>query len=262
MGAQSPMLTELGNFGVFVLTAALVLGFTAGVVKGMTGFAMPMILVSGLGSMLSPELALAGMIIPTLVANLLQALRQGVQAAASSLKDHGLYLAIMLTILVLSSQLVLLIPAHLLFLILGVTVTSFAVLYLAGWQPRIAPKDRRKAEVGVGTVAGFLGGLTGTWGPPTVLYLTALNVPKIEHVRVQGVIYGLGAIMLTLAHLQSGLLKGPGLALSFAILPLALVGMALGLKAQSRMDQDRFRLVILVVLAVAGANLIRRGITG
>lgn len=256
------MFLELGSLGTTALALALALGFLAGLVKGMTGFALPMVLVSGLGSFLAPELALAGMIIPALVTNGWQAFRQGAQAAVSSAGKHWRYLVIMLLFLVLSSQVVLRIPANLLFLILGLTVTLFTSLQLAGWQPQVAPDNRLKAELGVGTLAGILGGLTGTWGPPTVLYLTALNVPKVEHVRIQGVVYGLGAVMLTLAHLRSGVLSGPGLGLSIAILPVALAGMAAGMMIQDRLDQKRFRAVVLVVLAVAGLNLIRRGLWG
>ena len=256
------MLADLGTFGATTLTIALALGFLAGLVKGMTGFALPMVLVSGLGSFLAPELALAGMIIPALVTNVWQAFRQGGRAAMTSARRHWRYLALMLMFLVMSSQIVLSIPANALFLILGLTVTLFTSLQLAGWQPRIASDNRRKTELGVGTLAGILGGLTGTWGPPTVLYLTALNVPKVEHVRVQGVVYGSGAVMLTLAHLRSGVLSGPGLGLSLAILPIALAGMAAGMMIQDRLDQKRFRALVLIVLAVAGLNLIRRGLTG
>lgn len=256
------MLADLGTFGTFVLGAALTLGFFAGLAKGMTGFALPMVLVSGLGSFLAPELTLAGMILPALITNLWQAFRQGGRAAMTSAQKHWRYVAMVLVFIAISSQLVLLIPSSLLYLILGVTVTVFTSLQLAGWQPAITPKNRGSAELGVGTLAGILGGLTGTWGPPTVLYLTALNTPKTEHVRVQGVVYGSGAVALTLAHLQSGVLSGPGLALSVALIPPALLGMCVGFAIQDRMDQNRFRLIVLIVLAAAGLNLIRRGVFG
>ena len=69
--------------GVFVLTCAVAL--LAGLVKGVVGFAMPTILISGLSSFVSPELALAGLILPTLLSNGWQALRQGVHAAWRSI---------------------------------------------------------------------------------------------------------------------------------------------------------------------------------
>ena len=48
----------------FVL--AFVVALVAGTIKGLVGFAMPMIMVSGLSSIMAPDLALAGLILPTL----------------------------------------------------------------------------------------------------------------------------------------------------------------------------------------------------
>lgn len=244
------------------LVAAILLSGLAGMVKGMTGFAMPMILVSGLGSFLSPELALAGMILPTLVTNLWQALRQGFAAAIQSARNHLRFLITSLIFIAISAQLVTRIPSNLLFLVLGLTVSFFASLQLAGWRPIVGAQNRRAAELGGGMFAGTLGGLAGVWGPPTVLYLTALDTPKTEHVRIQGVVYGTGAVVLTLAHLRSGILSGSGLELSGVLIIPALVGLFAGFVVQDRLDQDRFRGIILAVLIVAGLNLVRRALLG
>ncbi len=58
----------------------------------MVGFAMPMILISGLSSVMAPELALAGLIVPTLVTNGMQSLRQGVGAAKASIRKFHVFL--------------------------------------------------------------------------------------------------------------------------------------------------------------------------
>lgn len=248
------------EISLLFLFAAMALALFAGLVKGVTGFAMPMILISGMGSFLAPEIALAGLILPTLVTNIWQAVRQGLSAAWGSVCLHWRYLAVVLICLAISAQFVTSIPAATLFLILGAPVTLFAVLQLVGWRPQIDPERKRAAELGVGAFAGTLGGLSGVWGPPTVLYLTAMNVPKVEHVRVQGVVYGAGSIALALAHLNSGILDADGLKFSGLLILPAVVGMAIGFAIQDRLDQERFRWVILLVLAVAGLNLIRRGL--
>ena len=250
------------ELSLLVFAAAAGVAFFAGLVKGITGFAMPMIMISGIGSFLPPEIALAGLILPTLVANAWQGLRQGLAAAFSSARKHWLYLLMVLICLLISAQFVTVIPTSMLFLILGVPVTTFALLQLLGWRPQIATQKRRVAEVGVGALAGSLGGLSGVWGPPTVLYLTALNTPKVEHVRVQGVLYSTGAIMLALAHLRSGILDDEGLIFSVALVLPAMLGVIAGFAIQDRLDQNRFRWAVLVVLAIAGLNLVRRGLAG
>ncbi len=232
----------------------------AGIVKGATGFAMPMIMISGLGTFLAPDLALAGLILPTVATNLLQALRGGIAATLAAMRDHWIYLAIVLTLIALSAQLVQLFSDRVLFLLLGVPVTFFATLQLIGWRPKILPGMRRRVEVAVAVVAGFLGGLSGIWGPPTVMYLTALETPKKAQVAVQGVVYGSGAVVLLIAHVQSGLFNLDSGRFSAILLVPALIGLAIGFRIQDSLDQDRFRKITLVVLTIAGLNLIRRGL--
>jgi hypothetical protein len=141
-------------------------------------------------------------------------------------------------------------------------VTLFAFIQLVGLRLSLSGGRRRVAEVGFALIAGFAGGLSGIWGPPTVLYLTALDTPKVEQMRVQGVVYGFGAVMLTLAHLNSGLLDARTAPFSALLLVPAMLGLALGVFVQDRLDQARFRRFTLVVLAVAGLNLVRRGAFG
>ncbi len=245
-----------------MMAIALLLAFLAGLTKGVTGFALPMVLLSGLGTFLSAELALAGLILPALVTNLWQAARQGMSAAVASSRRHWRFVCVALVSLAMTAQLVTRMPTNVLFLVLGVPVTVFAILQLIGWRPRVDPDRRRKAEFGFGALAGATGGLSGIWGPPTVMYLTSMNTPKHEHVRVQGVVYATGAIGLLLSHLNTGILDARGLALSAALVVPACIGLGVGFAVLDRLDQDRFRWAILIVLVFAGLNLIRRGLVG
>lgn len=253
-------LTIFSVIGPGELAFIVGLAVFAGWIKGSVGFAMPMILLSGLGSVLAPEIAIAGLILPTLFTNLWQALRQGVRAAWSSVRLYWRFLLPLMGMIVIAAQFVTGLSESALFLVLGIPVTLFATIQLAGWRPRIAASWRRASEVGVGFVAGTIGGLCGVWGPPTVLYLTALETPKVEQMRVQGVIYGVGAVVLTGAHIRSGVLNTETVPLSMLLLAPALLGMALGFAFQDRIDQALFRRLTLLVLVVAGLNLIRRGL--
>jgi len=246
-------------FGISPLffAAALVVTLAAGFVKGAVGFAMPMIMISGMGSFLPPETALAALIVPTVVANTWQALRQGVVSALQSVQRVWRFLLVGLVFLVGSAQLFTVLPADLLFLFIGAPIVAFSIAQLLGWRPKFGG---RFAEVVLAAIAGFSGGLSGVWGPPTVAYLTATNTPKTEHIRVQGVIYGLGAMALLFAHIQSGVVRAETVPLSFAMLVPSVIGMWVGLKVHDRMPQERFRKATLAVLAVAGLNLIWRGL--
>ncbi|WP_037311082.1 sulfite exporter TauE/SafE family protein [Ruegeria halocynthiae] len=243
------------------LLLAFGVAFIAGCVKGMVGFAMPMVLVSGLSMFLPPDLAIAGLILPTLVTNGIQALREGVPAAVSSIRQFRTFLIVGLVFLLMGAQVVSLVPASTFLLMIGIPVSFFALIQVLGAQLTLnAPSVR--IEAFIGAIAGFVGGMSGIWGPPTVAYLTALNTPKAVQMRVQGVIYGLGAVALLLAHLGSGILRAETAPFSVVLIAPALAGMWIGYQLQSRIDQVLFRKVTLLVLLIAGLNLLRRGLVG
>ncbi len=246
--------------GLLVFCCAVAL--LAGVVKGLVGFAMPMILISGLGTVMGADLALAGLILPTLVTNGAQALRQGPGAALASVRRFRLFLGAGLVCLLISAQLFRLLDPSVLLLLIGGPITLFAALQLAGWHLTLPGGPGRGAELGIGAFAGFIGGLSGVWGPPTVAYLTALGTEKTEQMRVQGVIYGLGAVALLFAHIGSGVLNAQSVWFSLSLIPAAGLGMWLGGRMQDRIDQRAFRRATLAVLLIAGLNLVRRGLMG
>ncbi|MCW8842686.1 MAG: sulfite exporter TauE/SafE family protein, partial [Rhodobacteraceae bacterium] len=122
----------INDMSGFVFGLACVIALGAGVVKGMVGFAMPMILISGLSSVMAPELALAGLIVPTLVTNGIQSLRQGVGAAKASIRKFHVFLLAGLVTLVFSAQFVRVLPGDVMLLMIGLPVSGFVLLQLAG----------------------------------------------------------------------------------------------------------------------------------
>ncbi|MGB7244915.1 MAG: sulfite exporter TauE/SafE family protein [Sulfitobacter sp.] len=241
--------------------AACLVAVAAGLVKGVVGFGMPTVIISGLTTFLAPDVALAGLILPTLATNGMQALRQGPVAALKSIRRFSVFLIVGGVTLVVAAQFVLVLPQKIMLLMIGLPVIGFAVHQLSGRAFRLSVKSA-KTEALFGGFAGVIGGLSGIWGPPTVAYLTALGTEKHEQMRVQGVIYGLGAVALFGAHLTSGVLRAETLPLSIALVPSGVLGMWIGTRILDRIDQKIFGRVTLIVLMVAGANLVRRALMG
>jgi uncharacterized membrane protein YfcA len=244
------------------LLLAFLVTLTGGFVKGALGFAMPLVMISGMGIFLDPQIIVAGIVVPILLTNILQVVRGGLALAVDGFKEHFLFVLTACVMILLAAQLLPLIPEDTMFVALGLPVVVLCFVQLIGWRPTIDSARRRPFTIVAGFIAGTFGGLTGTWGPPTVLYLLALDTPKARQLSVQGVIFGLGSCMLLLGHLMSGVLRAETLPFSLAMVVPALIGMYLGFWAGDKLDQARFRRVTLVVLAVAGANLIRRGLMG
>ena len=243
-------------------TLAAFVALLAGTIKGAIGFALPLVMISGLSTFLEPRLALAGLLIPVLATNAMQVLRQGLAPAVAAARHHWRYILMVVIAILVAAQFVRHLGPRAFSLVLGIPVVVLSLIQLSGVRVRIPPRWRDAAEWGVGVVSGLLGGLAGTWGPTTVLYLLAIDTPKARQMVVQGVIYGVGSVALVLGHLHSGLLNAQTAPYSALLLIPAAAGMGIGFALQDRMDAERFKRVTLIVLVVAGANMIRRGVMG
>lgn len=240
--------------------AAMLVTLIAGFVKGAVGFAMPLVMISAFSAFLPPQYALAGLILPTLTTNIHQALRGGVQPALHSAWDFRRFIIGTVLFMAISAQFAESIPPLVFLLMLGVPITIFAGLQLAGLPLALRLEHRTRAEWVLGAIAGLYGGVSGIWGPPLLIYLLSVGTQKAENVRVQGVIFLVGASALFVAHLQTGLLHGDTLAFSAALVAPAFAGMLVGFRLQDNLDQDRFRWWTQVLLVLTGLNLIRQAV--
>ena len=135
------------QFDPLTLMLAVTVALGAGVVKGMVGFAMPMIMISVLGGFLRPDVALAALIfgkwrpfpaffaclmfglldaisirlqgveikgIGEIPVQLVQALRQGPRAAWQSIVRFRVFLLCGLVMMLLSAQMVAVVPQRIL----------------------------------------------------------------------------------------------------------------------------------------------------
>ncbi len=230
----------------------------AGFVKGALGFAMPMIMMSAFGSIMPATVALAAMILPTLITNVQQSFRDGRGAALASVRKFRLHIGMVAVFICVSAGFATLLPQWLMYGLLGLPITGFALWQLSGRPLVLHLHHRRRAEAFSGVIGGLYGGISGIWGPPLIVYLLSIGTEKREQVRVQGVVFLIGAVVLTVAHLVSGLLNPQTLPLSALLCVPAMAGMQAGFALQDRLDVGQFRRWTLVLLILTGLNLVRR----
>jgi uncharacterized membrane protein YfcA len=249
-------------FGPGALAGAVAALAAGGFTKGVVGFALPLIALSLMGSFLPYQVAVALLIVPTLVSNLSQSLRNGMAAAWGSLREFWRLIVVLVVTIALAAQLVVVLPDAVLFGMLGLAITAFGLSQIAGWRMSFPSHHRRLVESGVALVAGFFGGISGVWGPPIVMYLLSTDVPKVEMVRVQSLCFLFGSVVLLAAHLRSGVLGPVTLPASIWLALPCMAAMLVGYRVQDRLDQDLFRKATLWVLVLAGLNLLRRAAMG
>lgn len=250
----------LDTVGWGPLLAAFVIMTLAGVIKGAVGFALPLIAVGGIGSVMSARMAITAVILPILITNLLQATRGGLGGARDCLRRFGRLFVMMGAVIALVAQIAVHLPDWVLFVTLGTGVTVFSVLQLSRWRPVVQPHQVFAVEILIALLCGLFGGLAGVWGPPLVLYFLALNLPRAVQIQTLGLAFLIGSVVLSAAHLHSGMLNAQTLPFSAMMVLPALLGMWAGQWFGRGLDPEKFRRMTLWVLVFAGLNLLRRGV--
>ena len=240
------------------LAGLALLSLFAGLIKGLTGFAFPMIMFSGMSLMFDPADAVACLVFPLLAVNLIQALQFGFRAAVRETRANLLLAAALCVCIALAAPLVTILSPSALFAVLGPTITLVALVQLVGWRLTLPPRLHQTGAVATGVAAGICGGFAGVWAPLIVLYLLALEIEKQRQILIQGVIYTAGSLVLIGAHFRTGVVSPETLGLSAALIVPSLLGLGAGTWLLGKFDRRRFTTITLIVLIAAGLNLIWR----
>ena len=110
----------------------------------------------------------------------------------------------------------------------------------------------------VGLAAGILGGLFGTGGPPVILYYQALGVSKAVFRGSLMAIFFLVAVIRLPCYAAGGLLTGPRLLSTAAVLPAVLLGALVGSRIHVTLAEVTFRRLVSVLLVAVGVVLLLR----
>ena len=250
----------ISEINIFQLLVLIFVPFFGGFIKGVTGFGFPMILISGLGVILNPEVAVSFLIFPLLVVNAFQMFQFDIDRILKAVIRYHRITITLCVCLYLSSPLVLILSKSILFLVLGFPITVIALLQLWGWKPILPDNYRKPGEFIAGIIAGFAGGFAGVWAPLIVTYLLSLDISKRENILAQGVIYSAGSIILIAAHLNTEILNYQTIPVSLILIVPSVLGLFFGIKVQNRLNSDRFRQFVQFILVLAGVNLIVRGL--
>ncbi|HEX2018167.1 MAG TPA: sulfite exporter TauE/SafE family protein [Aurantimonas sp.] len=241
--------------GTLVLLAGIF--FLGGIVKGALGFGLPLSTMSILPFLIPVEFALAvnALVLPfTNIAQFVQAgrMRETIHRFQPILAGVAVGVPIGAAVVSLVSDKVLLIS-------LGTFVLLFVGLTVAKPALAIAAPAERGLGLGVGLAGGIVGALTAANGPLFVMYLIGLKVDRKLFVSALSLLFIVSGVLISGTFLIAGIIDGERLLVTALVIPASFVGMAAGNALAERIAAEKFRLLVLLVLAVLAVNLILAG---
>lgn len=248
---------DLTLLSILAIAGGLAAG---GVVKGVIGMGLPLVAVPIMTLFVPVPVAVSVMSFPIIVANLWQGWqgglwRQVVRRAWPLLAAQPFGMAAGVAILALAEP-------RIVIGMLGVLTVLFVAM--AHYQPNTVMSHRQERWVAplMGLCSGFSGGVSSFFGTPIAIYLFLLGLKKDEFVAAIGVTYAYGGIVLIITLWAFGVLGMELSAWSLLATPAVFVGMWLGQQLRRKLNADTFRVVVLVVLFIAGLNMLRRAVMG
>lgn len=239
---------------------ALVAGafLAGGVVKGAIGLGLPLVAIAIMSNVITVPEALPIASIPILVTNGWQAV-QGLDWRIMFRRLFLLNLFACFGIAVGSTLLFELRP-EILGLTMGVLLVVYVLINLVAVDFRIRPDQEPYLSPPSGLIGGALFGMTGSLAVPVVPYLQALHLPKDEFVQAVGMVFFLTAIVFAGSLAANGAYTWTNLGIAVGALIPAAIGMVGGIRLRGLIPEDKFRIVVYLVILFLGLNLVRKAV--
>lgn len=139
-------------------------------------------------------------------------------------------------------------------LFLGVFLVAFPALLL--WKPHLRLRQNRLNTLAGGSTAGLMAGLVGTGGAFRGLVLASFDLPKNMFVATSALIDTGVDILRSIVYLRAGYLQASDFWFVPVLLGVAALGSWLGKIVLDRISQDKFRVMVLVLLMATGGLLL------
>lgn len=138
--------------------------------------------------------------------------------------------------------------------ILGLVLVIYAVYSL------LQPKSQRMLSRGwvypAGFLAGCFGGAYNTPGPPVIVYGSMRQWARAEFRAVLQALFFLNGVLVVSSHALAKNLSRQVLEYYLYAVPALALGIVVGSMVDRRIDQDRFRKIVMVMILALGIALI------
>ena len=232
--------------------------FLGGALKGVVGLGLPLMGVPLLTFALGLKGAVSILVLPIIASNAAQSFAEGLILPIA--RRFWPLLAALFCITMVSTRGFSILPERTLFGAVGSALVVFPTVAYLRPSIRIMRNQEPRLGIFVGTLAGFLAGVSSLPGPPLMIYLACLRLPKNEFVVAVSLMFLTAQVGLGLGLITLGAAGPLDFGLSTAACIPVLLGMWLGSKARVRTTDRVFALLVLATYLLTGVSFLIRAV--
>ena len=247
----------LAEYGPWIITWCFFALCCGGFIKGALGVGTPLLTVPMMALVLPPQMAIAIMAIPVVVANLWQ-FAQAERTTAVIARFWPTFIAILAGTWI-GVKILSVIDETSLLILVGIAVIAFALLQGSRFRLHLPDRLVKPAGFFFGGASGLIGGVSSFFGPMLITYLISIRgLAKNQFVSTISFLYVSAVVPWAITLYLFDILDQRLLVFStFATLPVTL-GLLIGQRLRGHISEARFHYLIIGILVISGFSMLWR----
>lgn len=238
-------------FIVFLCTLGLFAGST---VKGVAGIGLPLVAVPILTVLVNLKTAVTMTTVPIIGSNLLQSFQGG--RFPHLVRRFWTLLVPLLVAIFGSTRLLVVLSERVLDTVIGMAIISVPLILHFVPHIRVRPAHERWANPLIGICSGLLGGISTFYGPPLMLYVFGMRLPKDEFIPTISLMYTVASFGMLLGIYVNRVATVPEIGISVLMLIPTAIGMWIGRFVRVQLSERRFQHIVIAIYVATGLTFL------
>jgi len=237
------------------------LGLLAGsTVKGVAGIGLPLVAVPLLTVLVNLKTAVTMTTVPIIGSNFVQSLQGG--RFPHLVKRFWTLLVPLFVAIIVGTRLLVVLPERILDLIIGVAIISIPLVLHFSPHIRVTREHERWANPLIGIGSGLLGGISTFYGPPIMLYVFGMRLPKDEFIPTISLMYTVAGVAMLFGIYANRVATLPEIGVAFLMLIPTAIGMWIGRFVRVQLSEHRFQQLIVAIYVITGVTFLVDALVG
>ena len=237
------------------------LGLLAGsTVKGVAGIGLPLVAVPLLTVLVNLKTAVTMTTVPIIGSNFIQSIQGG--RFPHLVKRFWTLLLPLFVAIIVGTRLLVVLPERVLDLIIGVAVISIPLVLHFSPHIRVTRAHERWANPLIGIGSSLLGGISTFYGPPIMLYVFGMRLPKDEFIPTISLMYTVAGIGMLFGIYANRVATLSEIGVAFLMLIPTAIGMWIGRFVRVQLSERRFQQLIVAIYVITGVTFLVDALVG